>query len=57
MRLSWTVASLVILAVAQVAYTSATARLVSPSQFGYYASAQALASLAGYVSLASLGLQ
>jgi PST family polysaccharide transporter len=53
--LSWTVGSLLVLAVSQLAYTSATARLVSPSEFGYYASAQALAAVAGYLSLTSLG--
>jgi O-antigen/teichoic acid export membrane protein len=49
------VGSLIVLAVAQLAYTSATARLLSPREFGYYASAQALAALAGYASLASVG--
>jgi lipopolysaccharide exporter len=53
--LTWTVASLVVLAIAQIGYTSATARLLTPRQFGYYASAQALAAVAGYASLASLG--
>jgi O-antigen/teichoic acid export membrane protein len=53
--LTWTVGSLVVLAVAQIAYTSATARLLTPREFGYYASAQALAAFAGYASLASLG--
>lgn len=53
--LTWTVATLVVLAIAQLGYTSVTARLVSPREFGYYASALALASLAGYASLASLG--
>jgi lipopolysaccharide exporter len=53
--LTWTVATLGVLAVAQLGYTSVTARLLSPREFGYYASAQTLASLAGYASLASLG--
>jgi PST family polysaccharide transporter len=53
--LSWTALSLVVLAVAQILYTSATSRLVPPREFGYYASAQALAAIAGYLSLASLG--
>ena len=54
--LTWTVSSLVVLAVAQLAYTSTTARIIAPAQFGYYASAQALAAAAGYLSLASIGL-
>jgi O-antigen/teichoic acid export membrane protein len=53
--LTWTVGSLVVVTVAQVAYTSATARLVAPREFGYYASAQALAALAGFASLSSVG--
>lgn len=53
--LTWTVQTLVVLAISQLVYTSLTARLVSPREFGYYAIAQALASLAGYASLASLG--
>jgi O-antigen/teichoic acid export membrane protein len=53
--LTWTLASVVTLAVAQLSYTSVTARIVPRGQFGYYASAQALGALAGYVALASLG--
>ena len=54
--LTWMVSSLAILAFAQLAYTSATSRIVSPREFGYYASAQALAALAGYLSLSAVGL-
>lgn len=41
--------------VAQVLYTATTARLVSPTEFGAYAAAQALFTLVGYFGLATLG--
>jgi lipopolysaccharide exporter len=40
---------------AQVGYTAATARLLSPSAFGAYAAAQALAGLSAYFTLTTLG--
>lgn len=41
--------------IAQVAYTAATARLITPAGFGAYAIAQACVGLAGYFTLSTLG--
>jgi hypothetical protein len=44
-----------VLVVAQIATTAATARLVSPREFGLYATAQAVAALGGYFALSAVG--
>ena len=40
---------------AQIASTAATARLIAPSEFGVYATAQAAAGIAGYLILRGVG--
>ncbi len=52
---AWNWAGSAVLVVAQVASTAATARLVAPSEFGAYATAQALTGLAGYFTLTTVG--
>jgi O-antigen/teichoic acid export membrane protein len=52
---AWTWGGSMVLILAQVASTFATARLVSPSEFGLYASALAAAGFAGYFTMFGLG--
>lgn len=52
---AWNSAGSGVLVLAQIASTAATARLVSPREFGFYATAQAATSLAGYFTLGALG--
>lgn len=51
----WTYGSSFLVLVAQIVYTGMTSRLVAPSAFGAYATAQALTSLVSYFTLGSLG--
>lgn len=51
----WNYAGAAVLVVTQVASTAATARLVSPREFGAYATAQAAAGLLGYFALRAVG--
>ncbi len=53
---AWNYAGSALLVVAQIASTAATARLIAPSGFGAYASAQAAASFAGFFTLSTIGL-
>lgn len=50
---NWAGSGVVILA--QVGSTAATARLVSPAEFGVYATAQAAAGFAGYLTMMAVG--
>jgi len=52
---AWNWAGSAVLVVAQIASTAATARLIAPGEFGAYASAQALAGLAGYFTMNAIG--
>ncbi len=52
---AWSYAGSAVVIVAQIVYTAFTARLLSPAEFGAYATAQALVALMGYFSLAPLG--
>jgi PST family polysaccharide transporter len=52
---AWNWAGSALLIVAQICSTAATARLVSPSQFGQYAAALAASGFAGYFTLSGLG--
>jgi PST family polysaccharide transporter len=52
---AWNWAGSVVLIVAQILSTAATARLISPREFGAYATAQALAGLVGYFTMTALG--
>ena len=51
----WTYGTSLVVLVAQLLYTGVTSRLVDPAGFGAYATAQALAGLISYFTLASLG--
>ena len=53
--MAWSYAGATLVIVAQIAYTAFTARILEPSAFGAYASAQALIALMGYFSLATVG--
>lgn len=53
--MAWNWGGSAVLAIAQTASTAATARLVSPKEFGVYATAQAAAGFAGYFSMAAVG--
>ena len=53
---AWNSAGSAVLVLAQVASTIATARLVSPHEFGFYATAQAATGVVGYVfTISALG--
>jgi PST family polysaccharide transporter len=52
---AWTWGGSMVLILAQIASTATTARLVSPREFGVYASALAAAALAGYLTMDGLG--
>jgi O-antigen/teichoic acid export membrane protein len=52
---AWNWTGSAVLVVAQILSTAATARLISPSGFGAYASALALVGLASYFSMGSIG--
>lgn len=52
---AWNWGGSAVLAAAQVTSTAATARLVSPKEFGLYATAQAAAGLAGYFTMRAVG--
>jgi lipopolysaccharide exporter len=52
--MGWTGLSLAVIVVMQLGYTAFTARLLAPDHFAFYACAQALAALVGYLSLGSL---
>jgi lipopolysaccharide exporter len=52
---AWNSAGSVILVVAQIASTAATARLVAPREFGLYATAQAATGVFGYFTMSALG--
>lgn len=51
----WSYGGSIVVLLAQVAYSAVTARLLQPSAFGAYASANALISLLAYFSFPSLG--
>lgn len=53
--IAWNWGGSLVLVVAQIASTAATARLVSPREFGLYATAQAAAGLAGYFTMTAVG--
>lgn len=53
--LGWSAGSLATLIVLQLAYTSFTARSLTPHDFAYYACALALMSITQYLSLSTLG--
>jgi lipopolysaccharide exporter len=52
---AWNWGGSVLLIVAQISSTAATARLVSPRQFGLYAAAIAISGIAGYLTLNGIG--
>jgi O-antigen/teichoic acid export membrane protein len=52
---AWIYGGSAVVIVGQLAYTAMTARLISPSEFGAYATAQALLMLVGYFALSSVG--
>ena len=52
---AWNYGGAAVVIVGQLAYTALTARLVSPTEFGAYATAQALLSLVGYFTLNTVG--
>ena len=52
---AWNYSGAAILVVTQLVSTAVTARLVTPSQFGAYAVAQAAAGIFGYFTLAAIG--
>ena len=52
---AWTYAGSGFVLVGQLVYTALTARLISPSEFGAYATAQALLMLVGYFALTTVG--
>jgi O-antigen/teichoic acid export membrane protein len=52
---AWNYGGAAVVIVGQLLYTALTARLISPSEFGAYATAQALLMLVGYLTLATLG--
>jgi len=52
---AWNYGGAGILIVGQLLYTALTARLISPAEFGAYASAQALLMLVGYFTLGTVG--
>jgi O-antigen/teichoic acid export membrane protein len=52
---AWNYGGAGVVIVGQLAYTALTARLISPSEFGAYATAQALLSLVGYFTLSTVG--
>jgi O-antigen/teichoic acid export membrane protein len=52
---AWNYAGAAVLIVAQVLSTAATARLVSPREFGVYATAQAAAGIFGYFTFSAVG--
>lgn len=52
---AWSYGGAVVVIGAQLAYTALTARLISPAEFGAYATAQALMSIVGYFTLATVG--
>lgn len=52
---AWNYGGAAVIIVGQLAYTALTARLVSPAEFGAYATAQALLSLVGYFTLSTVG--
>jgi lipopolysaccharide exporter len=52
---AWNYGGAGVVIVGQLAYTALTARLISPAEFGAYATAQALLMLVGYLTLATVG--
>jgi len=52
---AWTYGGAAFVIVGQLAYTALTARLISPAEFGAYATAQALLLLVGYFTLGTVG--
>lgn len=52
---AWNYGGAVVVTVGQLAYTALTARLISPAEFGAYATAQALLALVGYFTLGTVG--
>jgi lipopolysaccharide exporter len=52
---AWNYGGSAVVIVGQLAYTALTARLISPADFGAYATAQALLMLVGYLTLATVG--
>ena len=52
---AWSYGGAGVVIVAQLLYTALTARLISPAEFGAYASAQALLALVGYFTLGTVG--
>jgi PST family polysaccharide transporter len=54
--IGWTGLSVITIALLQLLYTAFTSRQLSLREFGFYASAQAFATLIGYASMTSLGL-
>ena len=52
---AWSYAGAAVVIVGQLGYTAMTARLISPAEFGAYATAQALLGLVGYLTLSTVG--
>jgi O-antigen/teichoic acid export membrane protein len=52
---AWNYGGAAFVIVGQLAYTALTARLISPAEFGAYATAQALLMLVGYFTLSTVG--
>ena len=52
---AWNYSGATVLVVTQIVSTVATARLVSPREFGFYATAQAAAGIFGYFALSAVG--
>ena len=52
---AWTYGGAVVVLAAQLAYTALTARLISPAEFGAYATAQAMLGIVGYFTLGTVG--
>jgi lipopolysaccharide exporter len=52
---AWNYSGAGVVIVAQLLYTALTARLISPAEFGAYATAQALLMLVGYFTLSTVG--
>ena len=52
---AWSYGGTAVVVVGQLAYTALTARVISPAEFGAYATAQALIMLVGYFTLRAVG--
>src|SRR5262249_3162595 len=52
---AWNYGGAAVVIVGQLAYTALTARVISPAEFGAYATAQALLMFVGYFTLSTVG--